>query len=82
MSDAKKLSSVLYAFLARMSNHDLMKIMDAKDSMSYASMNLGNSSQLAAMKDLNAAIDESIEAMFYHDQDIIESVIKREFGEQ
>lgn len=80
MSDANKLATVLGAFLARLDNDSLRKILDAKEDWAYASMNLGDSSQNIAMKKFDTVIADSIESMFYHDQDIVESIIKREFN--
>jgi len=68
-------AAILYAYLARIKPADLELIAKARKDHAYAALNLGNSSQLAAIRATMEACDRAVEGLIEHDRNLIRDVI-------
>jgi hypothetical protein len=68
---------ILFAYIARLTPGDRAEITERLKDWDYASMNLPNVSQVAAMERVTQACERAIENMTEHDRGLLREIVSR-----
>lgn len=78
MMETRNHAHILHAYLARMSDEQLAKVILHAHAASHAGMNGSTGSQIAAHNQMRQTCQSIIESMIPHDRQCIENIIATE----